>query len=78
MRNLSEPQTRVVNNTNGIGFLSLLGVLFIGLKLTGYISWSWWLVLLPLYGPLALVLGLLGLVGMGYGIVALLERRMRR
>ena len=26
-----------------------LGLLFIGLKLTGYIAWSWWLVLLPLY-----------------------------
>ena len=38
-----------------IGFLELLGVLFIGLKLTEIITWSWWLVLLPLYGPLALV-----------------------
>lgn len=36
-------------------FLCLLGLLFIGLKLTGYIAWSWWLVLLPLYGGLALV-----------------------
>ena len=29
--------------------LSTLGVLFIGLKLTNIINWSWWLVLLPLY-----------------------------
>jgi hypothetical protein len=33
-----------------------LGLLFIGLRLTGYIDWSWWLVLLPLYGPFALAL----------------------
>lgn len=33
----------------GIGFFGMLGILFIGLKLTGYISWSWWWVLLPLY-----------------------------
>lgn len=35
-------------------FLGLLGLLFIGLKLTGVIAWSWWLVLLPLYGGLVL------------------------
>ena len=37
-------------SNNGIGILGLLGVLFIGLKFTEYINWSWWLVLLPLYG----------------------------
>lgn len=43
----------MVNNMQ-IGFMSLLGLLFIGLKLTNIITWSWWLVLLPLYGGLAL------------------------
>ena len=33
----------------GVGFLGLLGLLFIGLKLADVINWSWWLVLLPLY-----------------------------
>lgn len=42
---------KVVVKSSGIGFFGLLGVLFIGLKLTGYIDWSWWLVLLPIYGP---------------------------
>jgi len=40
-------------NTNqrsgGIGFFGLLTILFIGLKLTGYIQWSWWLVLSPIW-----------------------------
>lgn len=36
-------------------FLSLLTVLFIGLKIGGVITWSWWLVLLPLYGFFALL-----------------------
>lgn len=27
--------------------LSLLTVLFIALKLTGFIDWSWWLVVMP-------------------------------
>lgn len=43
------------NTSGGIGFLGLLGLLFIGLKLTGYIAWSWWWVLAPFWGPLALV-----------------------
>jgi len=28
-------------------FIPLLTLLFIGLKLTGYIAWSWWWVLSP-------------------------------
>ena len=38
--------------------LSLLLVLFVGLKLAGVISWSWWWVLSPISMPLFL-LGLL-------------------
>lgn len=32
-------------------FISMLTVLFIGLKLCSVISWSWWLVLSPILGP---------------------------
>lgn len=39
----------------GIGFAGLLTILFIGLKLTHYIDWSWWWVLSPLWIPLGLV-----------------------
>ena len=34
--------------------IDLLAVTFIVLKLTGVISWSWWLVLAPLWGQLVL------------------------
>jgi membrane glycosyltransferase len=37
-----------MKNTNGIGFVGLLTILFIGLKLTGYIDWSWFWVLSPI------------------------------
>jgi len=42
---------QVNNNQNngGIGFLGLLTIVFITLKLTGYIAWSWWWVLSPLW-----------------------------
>jgi len=33
----------------------LLGILFVGLKLTGYIDWSWWWVTLPFWIGLAIV-----------------------
>ena len=42
--------------SGGIGFFGLLAIVFITLKLTGYITWSWWWVLAPLWGPLAFVL----------------------
>lgn len=40
----------------GIGFTGLLTVLFIGLRLTGYVDWSWWWVLSPLWIGFALFL----------------------
>lgn len=38
-----------------IGFFSLLFLIFLTLKLTEYVAWSWWIVCLPLYAPLAVV-----------------------
>ena len=35
-------------------FLSLLTILFIGLKLTGYIAWSWLWVLSPMIAMVAI------------------------
>lgn len=53
-------------------FLSLLTVLFVGLKLTGHIGWSWWLVLAPLWFPVTalLVVGLL-LAAVGQALEAI-------
>jgi hypothetical protein len=45
-----------VNNSGGIGFAGLLTIVFITLKLTNYIDWSWWWVLAPLWIPIVLVL----------------------
>jgi hypothetical protein len=53
--------------------LDLLGIAFVVLKLCGVIDWSWWLVLLPLYGPLALAGVLLAAVG----VVWVLDRIAR-
>lgn len=37
------------NVSVGPGFPALLTLLFVGLKLTEYIDWSWWWVLSPLW-----------------------------
>lgn len=38
------------SNVPGLSFFSILGLIFIVLKLTGVINWSWWWVLAPLWG----------------------------
>jgi hypothetical protein len=49
------------SSSSGIGFFGLLGIVFITLKLLGYVAWSWWWVTAPLWGPaLLVVLGLAG------------------
>jgi hypothetical protein len=47
-------------SSSGIGFSGLLTIVFITLKLTGVISWSWWWVLSPIWISFALVIGILG------------------
>ena len=52
------------NNSGGIGFAGLLTIVFVTLKLTDVIDWSWWWVLSPLWIGLAIVLGVLLVIGM--------------
>ena len=42
------------SSSGGIGFCGLLSILFIALKLTGFIRWSWLWVLSPLWISLAI------------------------
>ncbi len=37
--------------SGGVGVASLLGLLFVGLKLGGIIGWSWWWVVSPFWIP---------------------------
>ena len=40
---------KVENSTNGIGFIELLAIVFITLKLLNVIKWSWLWVLSPIW-----------------------------
>ena len=47
------------SSSSGIGFTGLLTVVFITLKLLGKIDWSWWWVLAPVWGSVALIITIL-------------------
>lgn len=47
------------SSSGSIGFLGLLAIVFITLKLVGVINWSWWWILSPLWGGLALVIAVM-------------------
>jgi len=57
--------------SGGIGFVGLLTILFIGLKLTHYIDWSWWWVLSPLWISTGIGLSILFVILIIYIIVNL-------
>lgn len=52
-----------MNKNSGLGFMGLLALIFITLKLTGHISWSWWGVLAPIYAPFLVVVALILIIG---------------
>jgi hypothetical protein len=49
------------SSSSGIGVLGLLGIVFVTLKLLGYITWSWWWVTAPFWGGFALLLAILAI-----------------
>lgn len=49
-------------SSGGIGFVGLLTILFIGLKLTGHIEWSWFWVLSPIWIVVLIVVALLAAI----------------
>ena len=48
--------------TTGISFGGVLTILFIGLKLAGHITWSWWWVFSPLWLPVAIIVSIFAIV----------------
>lgn len=62
-----------VEKNTGIGLAGWLGLLFIGLKLTGNIHWAWVWVVSPFWIPLAIVLSILLLAGILAVIAVVLD-----
>lgn len=65
----------------GGGFCNILFFILLVLKLTGNFPYSWWLVTAPLWGPLALVLGIEIIFVIGfllYGLVSEINKQLKR
>lgn len=50
------------SSSSGIGFAGLLTIVFIVLKLTNVINWSWWWVLSPLWISLIIAIVVLAII----------------
>ena len=62
------------SSRGGIGFLGLLTLLFIALKLLGHIAWSWWWVLSPIW-----ITGLvISTAVLGLGVLEALGEKLQR
>ncbi|NUQ98268.1 MAG: hypothetical protein HOY79_17550 [Streptomyces sp.] len=65
--------------SGGIGFTGLLTILFIALKLTHVITWSWWWVLSPIWISAALTIAIVAVVlGIAFLVVSVKERKGAR
>lgn len=53
----------------GCSFFTVLGIVFVVLKLTNVINWSWWIVLLPFWGQIVLCL-IIAIVIILAGVIA--------
>jgi len=60
-------------SSSGISLSTVLFLIFLILKLTDNIDWSWWWVTSPLWIPLALVLSIVGIGFMIAFIVSILK-----
>ena len=62
------------SRSSGIGIGMVLFIVFLVLKLTGTINWSWWWVTSPLWIPFALG----GLVIGAMGVIAIIIERLSK
>ena len=59
-----------VELNTGTLFLELMFLMFLGLKISGMIDWSWWWVFAPLWVPVCLFVVLVGVAFLGAAIIA--------
>lgn len=64
-----------MKNNNGIGFGSILFIVFLVLKLCNVINWSWWWVTAPLWIPFGVVLIVMVIGFLLLGIASYFENK---
>jgi hypothetical protein len=58
--------------------LTLLTCVFVVLKALGYLTWSWWLVFAPMWGPIALIAAIMLVGGLFVGVAAIIVGLAKR
>lgn len=74
-------ETKTVNTSGGIGFIGLLQIVFITLKLCKVIDWSWWWVMAPFEFYLIIILLIVSVVvfsAIAVKILDIIQKRIRR
>lgn len=66
------------SSAGGIGLSSLVGIVFIILKLCGVIAWPWIWVLAFFWIPLAMTLGIAALFGILIALSAISRKQIRK
>ena len=69
---MKEIEAKYVISQGGISLMGGLFLVFITLKLTHFIDWSWWWVTAPLWVPWAICFGFFVLFGIIAMIIALI------
>jgi uncharacterized membrane protein YdbT with pleckstrin-like domain len=67
-------ETENSNSYRGIGFFGLLQVVFIALKVAKVIDWSWWLVFIPAWIQLGIIILLIIILAIIYVIQDVRQR----
>lgn len=66
---MSQEGNSTTNNYQLFSLSTMLTVLFVCLKVFGKVTWSWWIVFLPLIIPVAfwlVILGIFAIAGIGF------------
>lgn len=63
-----------ITTNKGMSFCGTLTIVFIILKLTHVIDWSWWWVLSPIWIPVAAVLGIIAIIAIVMLIVKVVKK----
>ena len=64
-------ESKSVSVQVGPGFLGMLFLVFLALKLTRHIAWSWWWVTAPLWAPLVILAVMTVIMGFIYAVLTL-------
>ena len=78
MEDMKKELAKLNVNWSGLNFTNALFLVFLVLKLTHVIEWSWWWVTAPLWGPLALIAAIAVLVFGGALVCAVIGALFNR